>query len=153
MPRFIPYVVALFGLLFALAGCALFYGQVLRGRKQAEAEILSGEVEAFQQTDEGTTVTLYRSKYEVRYNAEGQEFQAPVRAMLGTSKPEPAQARLRGNPVGSRRPIYYLPGSPEDFVIEPLERRIGVSLLFLSIGVTIMAVAGLMLDEAQRLEW
>ena len=153
MPKFIPYAVALLGLVFALAGCALFYGQVVRGRKQAEAEILSGEVESFEQTDEGTIVKLYRSKYEVRFDAEGREIRSPVRSTLGTSEPEPAQARLRGNPVGSRRPIYYLPARPEDFVIEPLERRIGFSLLFFSIGVTVMAVAGLLLYETQPLEW
>jgi hypothetical protein len=151
--RFFFYLAGLIGAGFLIAGALMFYGQVARGRKEAEAEILSGEVERFEQTDEGQTVTLYRSKYEIRFRAEGREITVPLRSHTGTAKPEPAQARLRENPPGSRRPIYYLPERPEDFVFDPLGRRIGISLLCLSIGLTGIAVTALLLYQSQPAEW
>jgi hypothetical protein len=143
----------LIGAVLFLGGCWLFYNQVLQGRKQADAEILGAELESYQQTDEGTTTTMYRSKYEVSYSAEGRLFRRPLKGNFGSSRSESIAARLRKNPVGSRRPVYYLPGQPENIVIDPLARRFGFALLFLSIGATVVAVAGLLYYTAQPLEW
>jgi hypothetical protein len=153
MGRFLIYLSALMGAGFLVAGGLMFYSQVLRGRKEAEAEILSAEVERFEQTDDGRTVTLYRSKYQIRFDADGRVFTLPLRSLTGTSKPEPAQARLQANPVGSRRSIYYLPERPEDFVFEPLARRIGFALLCFTVGLAGIAVTALLRYQSQPLEW
>jgi hypothetical protein len=154
MPKWIIYLCALFGLVFFLAGCALFFTQVLRGRKQTQAEVLDAEVEAFQYTDEGQTSTRYRAKYDVRFEtAEGRPIRTPILGSLAAGDPETVKKKLRENPAGSHRPIYYLPARPENIVTDPLARRVGVSLLFLTIGATILAVSGLLLYQTQPLEW
>jgi hypothetical protein len=153
MPKLLSYVTVLFGLVFFIAGSWLLYVQVLQGRKETEAEILSGEVERFEQTEEGTTTTLYRSKYEVSFTAEGRFFRRPLQGNFSSNNAGDIQKRLSRNPPGSRRPIYYLRARPESFVLEGLSRRIGTSFLFMAIGVTVMAVGALLLYQAQPLEW
>lgn len=151
--KLLSWFTILIGALFFLLGSWFFYYQVLQGRKQTEAEILSAELGTFQDTDEGKTTTKYRSKYEVTYNVEGRLFRRPLQGNLGTRNKQDVQTRLSKNPVGSRRPIYYLRTRPEDFTLEPLGRRIGVSLVFLTIGVTILGVGASLWMSAQPLEW
>jgi hypothetical protein len=153
MPKFFIYLTCLIGLGFLLAGCVLFFNQVLRGRRQAEAEILAGEVEAFQNNDEGQRFTSYRAMYEVRYQAGGETYQIPLRGNFISATAEEAKIRLANNPVGSLRPIYYLPDRPENVVIDSLSRRIGFSLLFLSIGLAVLACSVLMWLLARPLDW
>ena len=143
MPKLAILATALFGAVFFVVGILLFYSQVFRGRKQAEAEILSAELESFQQTDEGNTVTLFRSKYEVRYEVDGRVFTTAVRSATGTSSRASVEAKLRDNPVGSRRPLYYLPNKPDNVALDPVSRRAGFSLIFVTIGLTVLAGSAL----------
>jgi hypothetical protein len=153
LTKLLSYATVLIGLVFFVAGSWLFYLQVLQGRKQADAEILSAEMESFEQTDEGTATKMYRSKYEVSYSAEGRLIRQPLRGNLSSWKPQDILERLKKNPVGSRRPLYYVPARPEDVMFDPLSRRIGFSLLFLSIGATIIGFGALLLYHGQPLDW
>jgi hypothetical protein len=153
VPKCFLYLCAAIGLVFSLAGSILLYSQVLRGRKQTEAEILSVEVESYQEHDEGQTFTAYRARYQVRYQAEGRLFQLPLRGNLVSHSADEAKLKVRTNTVGARRTIYYLPERPENFVLDPLERRAGLSLLFLSIGLTIVAASLLLWYQARPLDW
>jgi hypothetical protein len=149
VPRFLLYLCGLIGIVFLLAGGYLFFKQVLGARKQAEAEILTVELEAFQNHDEGQTVTSYRTKYEVRYQAGG----IPLRGNLVSASAEEARLKSVNNPVGSLRPLFYLPGRPENVILDPLGRRVGFSLLFISIGLTVLAGTVLMWLQARPLDW
>jgi Protein of unknown function (DUF3592) len=153
VPKFFFYLLGLIGIVFLLAGSVLFFTQVLRGRKQTEAEILRVAVEAFQNHDEGQTFTSYRAKYEVRYQAGGRTYQIPLRGNLVSASAEEASRKSANNPVGSLRPIYYLPDRPEDVSLDPLGRRIGFSLLFASIGLSVLACAVLLWLQARPLDW
>ena len=151
MPKFVPYVLGLFGVLFFAAALVLFYGQVLRGRKEAEAEILSGAVESFQQSDENSTGTFYRPRYQVRYMAGGRLFTISVASPTGTAR-DAAEARLHNN-IGSRLPLYYLPSQPENVTLDPLHRRAGAVLLFLTVALTILGVAAILWYSSRPVEW
>jgi len=153
VPKFLLYLCGVIGIGFLVAGSILFFTQVLRGRKQTEAEILAVEVEAFQSHDEGQTFTSYRTRYEVRYEAGGKTYQIPLHGNLVSATVEEATLKSADNRVGSRRPVYYLPDRPEDVALDPLGRRIGFSLLFLSIGLTVLACSGLMWLQARPLDW
>jgi len=153
VPKFFIYLCGLIGIAFLLAGSLLFFNQVLRGRKQTEAEILGVAVEAFENHDEGRTFTSYRAKYEVRYEAEGRSYRVPLRGNLVSASAEEARLRSSSNPPGSRRPLFYLPDRPENIVLDPLGRRIGFSLLFLSIGLTVVACAVLLWLQSRPLDW
>jgi hypothetical protein len=153
MPKFFIYLWAAIGTGFLLAGFILLFNQILRGRRQTDAEILSVDVESYQTRDEGQTFTAYRSRYEVRYQAEGRTFSVPLRGNLASATADEARSKSRNNPVGSRRPIYYLPDQPENFVLDPLGRRTGFSLLFLTIGLSAVGSALLSWYQAQPLDW
>jgi hypothetical protein len=153
VPKFFIYLCCLIGLAFLLAGSLLLFNQALRGRKQTEAEILTVEVEGFRNHDEGQTFTSYRAKYEVRYQAGRTTYQIPLRGNLVSASAEEARLKSAKNPVGSLRPLYYLPDRPEDVVLDPLGRRIGFSLLFLSVGLTVVACSVLMWLQARPLDW
>ena len=153
MPKFFLYLCGLIGIAFFFAGSLLFFNQVLRGRKQTDAEILDVAVEAFENHDEGQTFTSYRAKYQVRYEAEGRSYQLPLRGNLVSASAEEARLKSQNNPPGSRRPLFYLPNQPENVVLDPLGRRIGFSLLFLSIGLTVIGCAVLMWFQARPLDW
>ena len=153
MPKFVIFFLAFFGAVFSLAGSVLFYSQVMRGRKQVEAEILSVDVESFKTQDEGEVYTAYRAKYEVRFSAAGRVYQLPLSGNLASATPDEAKAKAHRNSVGSHRPIYYLPARPEDIVLDPLARRFGFCLLLLSIGLCVLASAVLLWHVAQPLDW
>jgi hypothetical protein len=153
VPKFFISLCGLIGIAFLLAGSLLFFNQVLRGRKRTEAEILGVAVEAFENHDEGRTFTSYRAKYDVRYEAEGRSYQLPLRGNLVSASAEEARLKSSSNPPGSRRPLFYLPDRPENVVLDPLGRRIGFSLLFLSIGLTVLASSVLMWLLARPLDW
>lgn len=99
------------------------------------------------------TVTLFRSKYEVRYEVDGRIFTNVVRSATGTSSRESVEAKLRGNPVGSRRPLYYLPNQPDNVALDPVSRRAGFSLIFVTIGLTILAGSALAWPCGERYQW
>jgi uncharacterized protein DUF3592 len=153
VPKFLLYLCGLIGIVFLLAGGLLFFNQVWRGRKQADAEILAVEVEAFENHDDGRTFTSYRAKYEVRYEAGGRTYQILLRGNLVSASAEAAKLKSLNNPVSSLRPLFYLPERPEDVVLDPLGRRIGFSLLFVSIGLTVLACTALMWLQARPLDW
>ena len=153
MTKFVIFFLAFFGAVFSVAGSYLFYSQVLRGRKQTEAEILSVDVESFKTQDEGEVYTAYRAKYEIRFSAGGRLFQLPLSGNLASATADEARAKARSNPVGSHRPVYYLPARPEDIVLDSLGRRFGFCLLLLSIGLSVLAGSVLLWYIAQPLEW
>jgi hypothetical protein len=152
--EFITYLCTLIGGGFTFAGCLLFSTQVLGGREQAEAEILAVEIESLQTSDDdGRPQTTYRAKYEVRYQADGRAFQLTVHGNVASHSPDEARRKSLVNPPGSRRPVYYLPTKPDDFVLDPLGRRLGASLLTLSIGLSVLACSALLWCHLQPLDW
>lgn len=153
MLKFGIYTSGLVGLLFVGVGLWMFYSQVLRGRKQADAEILTAAVESFEQTNDSVTTTMYRTKYEIRYLAEGRYFTIPVRSTYANSRRAVAEKRLLDNPAGSRQPIYYLPDRPESVSLEPLPRRAGFAFLFLSVGVIILGFTAILWFSSLPYEW
>lgn len=153
MPKFVIYSLAIFGAVFSIVASYLLYSQVLRGRKQSEAEILSVDVESFKTQNDDQVYTAYRAKYQVRFSADGRSFQLPVSGNLASLTADEARAKAGHNPVGSRRPVYYLPGRPEDILLDPPARRFGFCLLLLSIGLSILAGSVLLWRQAQPLEW
>jgi hypothetical protein len=153
VPKLVPYLVGLCGAVFFIAGSLFLYFQVLRGRKQAQAEILGVDVESYETSDENGSVKQYRLRYQVQYTVDGRLFRVPLSGNRGSNTPEEARLRQPGNPVGQRRPVYYRPDKPEDVVIEPLGRRLGVSMLFISVGATILACSALMLYQTPPLDW
>jgi hypothetical protein len=153
MYKFAIIVVAVIGAFFLVVGMLLFYLKVYRGRKATEALILSSEVESFEHTDEGVTTTLFRSKYEVRYQVDGRLFTTVVRSSTGVSNRASVEAKLRNNPVGSQRPLYYLPNRPEDVELEPVLRRAGFSLIFVTVGLTILAGSALAWPFWEHYAW
>jgi hypothetical protein len=153
VPKFAIYLSAAIGLFFSAAGVLLTCSQVLRGRKPTEAEILSATVESYQASGDGQTYTAYRTKYEVRYLAEGRFFERPLRGNQVSRMAEEARHKSRHNTAGARRTVYYLPGRPEDFLPDPLGFRAGLSLLTLSIGLAILAGTVLMWYQAKPLDW
>lgn len=153
MPKFLVYLCGLIGMAFLVAGGLLFFNQVLRGRKQADAEILAVEVEGFEDHQDGQAFTRYRAKYEVRYEAGGRTYQIPLQGNFVSASDGEARLRSANNPVGSLRPIYYLPDRPEDVALDPLGRRIGFSLLVLSVGLTVLGCSVMMWLQAQPLNW
>lgn len=139
--KFFIYCVALFGLIFGLVGCLFLWTQVLRGRKQAQAEIIVVEIESFENNGGDVTSTAYRAKYRVRYETEGRYYELPATGSHSSATHDAALAKSRLSPVGSLRPIYYLPGRPENFSLDPLGRRFGISMIFVAVGLTVLGAS------------
>lgn len=147
-------IVVILGVIFLGSGGALLWKAIRERSAIADGEVVTSEVEAYQQTDsDGVVQTYYRGRYLIRYESGGKVRESLAASSMGYSNRDKVQRRLQGHPRGSVHPIHYDPSRPDSITLSSTQYSTGFALLFVAVGVSLLSCGAVAYFESQPKEW